>query len=138
MEGASQRKCEARSAGAVIRKGNKILLIDRSFFPLGWACPAGHVKKGEKPADGMRREIKEETGLAVVAPRLLISRKHIKNKCVKGSAFHDWWVFECRARGKLKIAKREGKDIGWFSPEEIKTLELEPIWRLWFRRLKII
>lgn len=135
---AKVRHCEGKSAGAIIKRGGKILLIDRAFFPLGWACPAGHVKKDEKPIDGMRREIKEETGLATITPRLLLSRKHVKNKCVKGSAFHDWWVFECKSMGRVKMAKAEAKDIGWFPPEEIKKLKLEPIWRKWFRELKII
>ncbi len=132
------RRCDGRSAGAVLRKGSKVLLIDRSFFPLGWACPAGHVKFGEKPIDGMRREVKEEVGLVVVKPRLLFYKKRVPNKCIKGGKFHDWWVFECQVRGRVRRSKGETKASGWFLPEEIKKLKLEPIWRAWFKKLKII
>lgn len=133
-----KKKCEGKSAGAIIRRGEKILLIDRAFFPLGWACPAGHVKVGETPLEGIRRESKEETGLVIIKPRILLRRKHVKNKCVKGSAFHDWWVFGGYARGKLKRSKRETKAIGWFSQQEIKKMKLEPIWKRWLTVLGII
>lgn len=31
-----------------------------------WCCPAGHIHVGEDSYEGMRRELKEETGLDVV------------------------------------------------------------------------
>ncbi len=59
-----RKHCEAKSAGAIIRKGNKILLLNRAFFPLGWACPAGHIKKGEKPLSALAA-VTEELGKTV-------------------------------------------------------------------------
>lgn len=105
---------------------------------MGWACPAGHIKAEEKPLEGTRRETKEETNVTLVKPRLVFSQRHVRNRCVKGSLFHDWWVFEASARGKVRRNKGEAKSIGWFSPEEIKKLKLEPIWKLWFKKLKIL
>ncbi len=112
-------------------------MIDRFFFPLGWACPAGHIKNGEKPLDGMRRETKEEVGLTVIAPRLLLHFRHVPNKCVNGGNFHDWWVFEAKPKGSIK-ANKEAKSYKWVSVNEIKKLKLEPIWRVWFKKLEII
>ena len=31
-----------------------------------WCCPAGHIHEGEDPHEGMRRELKEETGLDAI------------------------------------------------------------------------
>lgn len=132
------KRCEGKSAGAIIRKGNKILLLNRAFFPLGWAGPAGHVKEGEKPLNGLKREIKEETGLTALKPKLLFKYPRVRNKCVKGNPFHDWWVFECFCRGRVRRDRGEAKGIGWFSVREIKKLKLEPIWQVWFEKLKII
>lgn len=131
-------RCSTKSAGVIVRRGNKILLLERAFFPFGWACPAGHLKSGEKPISGMRRETKEETGLAVTNPRLLLKKARVKNKCVKGSPYHDWYIFEGKARGRLKRSKTETKGISWFTPSEIKKLKLEPIWKQWLRELRVI
>ena len=131
------RKCEGKSAGAIIRRNGKILLMDRAFFPFGWACPAGHIKVNEKSAGGMKREVREETGLIALKPKIVLNRKHVPNKCVKGGKFHDWQVFECGYRGRVK-RNNEAKNMGWFSAPEIKKLKLEPIWRKWFKELKII
>ncbi len=131
-------RCSTKSVGIILQKNKKVLLLDRAFFPFGWACPAGHLRRGEKPVDGIRRELKEETNLQVIKPKLILFKKHVPNKCVKGSVYHDWYVFEGKARGKIIRNKSEAKDIGWFLPEEIKKMKLEPIWRLWLKTLKII
>lgn len=53
--------------GAVIVKGNKVLLIKRAGDPGRglWSIPGGLVELGEKIKDAVRREVKEETGLDV-------------------------------------------------------------------------
>lgn len=134
-----KKKCSARSAGAIIRQGKKILLLDRAFFPLGWAPPAGHINKNETPVRAIAREVKEETGLEVVKSRLILSKNNVSDKCVAGTEIHDWWIFECECRGKIKLSKKESKKFGWFTPEEIKNkVGLIYIWQRWFKKLKII
>lgn len=135
----SQRKyCSGKSVGAIIKKGKKILLLDRAFFPFGWAGPAGHIEKNETPTQALVREVKEETGLTISDFKLILQRKKVLNECKKGTKFHDWWIFECKCRGKIKRNKKESKDIDWFLPREIKKLKLEPLARRWFKELKII
>jgi len=53
--------------GAVIVKGNKVLLIKRAGDPGRglWSIPGGLVELGEKIKDAVHREVKEETGLDV-------------------------------------------------------------------------
>lgn len=135
----SQKKCcSGKSAGVIIIKNKKILLIDRANFPFGWACPAGHIDKNEVPEKAITREVKEETGLIVKKLKLLLQKNKAKNQCSYGTKFHDWWVFECQYEGELKIDKKEAKRFNWFEPKEIKKLQLEPIWKIWFKELKII
>mgnify|MGYP001565999771 CR=1 FL=1 len=59
-----------RSAGAVVfrgtPKGREYLLIKHSP-PYGhWDFPKGHIEKGEKTEDAVRREAKEETGISKI------------------------------------------------------------------------
>lgn len=43
----------------------RIVLVDRKFFPKGWALPGGFVDPGESLAHALRREAREETSLEV-------------------------------------------------------------------------
>jgi ADP-ribose pyrophosphatase YjhB (NUDIX family) len=52
--------------GVVVRRG-RVLLIRRGSEPLkgAWSIPGGMLELGEELAEGVRRELKEETGLDV-------------------------------------------------------------------------
>ena len=64
----------------VVNKDGKILAVRRSKTaptrPLHWDLPGGELDWGEDPTEGIKREIKEETGLKVaqVAPFDIIAR----------------------------------------------------------------
>ena len=49
----------------VERSDGHLLLVRRSYRPGGWAFPGGLLRRGEEPADGARRELKEELGIDV-------------------------------------------------------------------------
>ena len=126
------------SAGALIKKDNKYLLIDRAQIPYGLAGPAGHVDEEENEMDTVIREVFEETGLTVTKCTFLCEELHPNNICTKGVKQHFWYVFECEVSGELNRDKRETKSIGWYTIEEIKKGNLEPVWGHWFKKLKII
>ncbi|HCP08924.1 MAG TPA: hypothetical protein DIT25_03960 [Candidatus Moranbacteria bacterium] len=129
-----------RSAGAIIRnEEGKILMMDRKKFPFGWACPAGHVDEGESPDQAVVREIKEEMNLDVKDPKLLIHEFVGWNECSKGVKGHDWFLFEITEwTGEVEGSGAEAKSFAWKNIEEIKTLQLEPVWEYWFKKLRII
>ncbi len=53
--------------GALIFEGDQILLVERGGEPLKgyWSIPGGIVETGERLAEGVRREVREETGLEI-------------------------------------------------------------------------
>lgn len=53
--------------GAIILRRGRILLVQRGRAPLKgyWSLPGGALELGERLADGVRREVLEETGLTV-------------------------------------------------------------------------
>lgn len=58
-------------SGAVVSVKGKIVLVRHSYVA-GWKLPGGGVDRGEAPADGVLRELREEIGLtASAAPQLL-------------------------------------------------------------------
>ena len=126
------------SVGAIIKKGDKYLLIDRVKPPYGFAGLAGHVDEGENPVDALIREVNEEGNLKVVKHSLLFEEELDWNFCSKGINVHYWNLFECEVIGDVETNAAEAKSMGWYSREEIKKLKLEPVWEYWFEKLNII
>ena len=56
----------------LIQDGNKMLLQNRGKEDWkGYTFPGGHVEAGESFVDAVTREMKEETGLDIINPRLV-------------------------------------------------------------------
>lgn len=126
------------SVGAIIERSGKYLLIDRVKPPYGFAGPAGHIDEGENELEALTREVKEETNLDITNHKLLLEEEVDWNTCSKGITVHYWYLYKCEVSGEVKRSIKEAKSIGWFSVEELKELELEPVWRYWFEKLNII
>lgn len=62
MKEAHERPIAA--VGVVCLRGDDVLLIRRSASPLegAWSLPGGRIEWGERAADAVLRELKEETG----------------------------------------------------------------------------
>ena len=55
----------------LIQDGNRILLQNRIKKDWkGYTLPGGHVEPGESFVDAVKREMKEETGLEIINPKL--------------------------------------------------------------------
>ena len=57
----------------IVQYANRILIVQRAAADSGggtWECPGGKIDFGEQPEDSLKREIEEETGLAVTVDRI--------------------------------------------------------------------
>lgn len=107
------------AANGIIVKNKKILLIKRSakanYFPNYWLIPGGKIKSKEKIENGLKRELKEETGFSV----------KIKEMIKVSDVFHrnhrdiifDYLVTPIK--GKIKSEK-----VKWCGKNDIKKLKM--------------
>ncbi|MDQ1281613.1 MAG: 8-oxo-dGTP diphosphatase [Thermoproteota archaeon] len=65
--------CPLVGVGGLIKRGDEIVLVRRENDPGKglWSIPGGLLELGEMLSDGVKREVKEETGLDVEVDRLL-------------------------------------------------------------------
>lgn len=151
--------CDHKSVGMIVRKDEKILLLERMKFPFAWAPPAGHLDGNESFEEMAKIELLEETGLVTKSLKLLIEgRKENPCRRIDGS-WHYWQIFEVEGEGELNRSLSETKQLKWVSIDELKELAsrcdqylagkisdedwkanpgLEPVWREWLSELKII
>jgi len=85
-----------------------------------WEFPGGSVELGERLADALRREIREEYGVEIAVGELLDVVDHI----LPDEGQH--WVsptFICRLVSGEPVIREPGKcsDIGWFAPGQVPT-----------------
>jgi ADP-ribose pyrophosphatase YjhB (NUDIX family) len=126
------------SAGVVIECKGKYLLLDRINPPFGLACPAGHIDEGEDSKVACLRELKEETGIALSDIEFVYEEEIPWNYC-KSAEVHYWYLYKASVESESVTLEKEGaKSIGWYSTEEIKTLNLEKVWEYWLKKLNII
>lgn len=112
--------------GAIIKKNindeDFLLLFLRRKFPFLYTIPAGHLENEHDLIGEMKREITEETALTILkCTQLWQTPLRLFDPCRRGADFHDWYVFEAKCYGEPQLSN-EGKQIGWFSKDEVKKL----------------
>ncbi len=122
--------------GIIVEKNGKYLLLERINFPYGFACPTGHINKGETIEEARDRELNEETGLVITGSKKVYSGVISINACrYDGTYDHMTYIYKVKTKGKIKIDKDEFKSYGWYSKKEISNLNLEPMWSFVFNKI---
>ncbi|MDO8600330.1 MAG: NUDIX hydrolase [bacterium] len=131
------------SVGVIVRnQEGEYCLLDRRRGVRAWAAPAGHIDEGEDPRVSVARELEEETGIRIETSAFAeVLRCDAYSPCGRGAEFHGWFVYDggTVVKDRIELLEPEKhRGIGWFHPEEMRHLELEPVWRAFFKRLDII
>lgn len=128
------------NVGAVILNSqNQVLAFERSKIKGAWQLPQGGIKAGEEPAESVRREIEEETGLHIEElefiaefPEWLVYEvpKENRNKKVGRGQVQKWFFFRIINENETKIdlkktMEKEFCNWQWISMKNLADIAVE-------------
>ncbi|MGL4335833.1 MAG: NUDIX hydrolase [Turicibacter sp.] len=109
------------AAGAIIFNDNSEILMIKNPRK-GWEYPGGMIDCGETLIQGLKREVKEETGIEINIIKMIGMYSNIKTqpgyngvKEIPTTLIMD---FICQYDSGLLSTSEESLEIGWFSSEE--------------------
>ena len=114
---------------AVVRRGGKILLVQRSKPPgIGkWGFPGGHLELGETVSECAVRELREETGIAADASRVLTAFDFITRDDTRTPLRHYTLIAVlCEWRAGDGETLEDASALGWFTLAEAEKLDTFP------------
>jgi len=108
-----RQKFRVAVAAIILDEEGQLLLCEhsyRGYYP--WGIPGGDLKAGEKPEDGVQREVREETGfeVEVLRPLVLYSASEYP---------HISLVFHCRILSGEFRPNLEITSLHFFAPNEL-------------------
>lgn len=117
------------SVAAIIRNGEGEILFQRPSLSSDiWSLPAGAIELGETPADTVRREVYEETGLYVVPQKLLgvFGGENFRFVYPDGNqSEYLIFVFECLTQsGNLDAVDGESAELQYFPVSSVPKLAI--------------
>lgn len=113
--------------GALIFDGDRILLVERGKEPLKgwWSLPGGVLEVGEKLADGIRREVLEETGLDVEPLRMAEIFERIMPDSDGRTEYHYVLIdYICAVKGGEPKAASDVSAIEWAKEDQLENYTL--------------
>ena len=128
-------------AFAVVRRQERMLFVANERTIAGrpvrtWDLPGGRVEPGELLAEALRRELREETGLVVVAPpRFLFVQEG--ERCLGARRVHAWrsFFFAIDAEGEPHPG-HEVQAVRWLTSADVErecTAPYHDSFRTWMR-----
>lgn len=113
--------------GGLIFENGRILLVQRGKEPLKgwWSLPGGILETGERLADGVRREVLEETGLEVEVLNLFEVFERIMRDA-KGKAEYHYVLLDylCRPTGGELKAADDACSVAWIARPELGNYQI--------------
>lgn len=113
------------AVGGVVLDGEQVLLVKRALPPRQgeWSLPGGRLELGESLVDGVRREVKEETGLEVAVGAMVEAFDRVHRDEAGAIRYHFVIVdFLCRPLGGTLVAGDDASEVRWVAREAVAAL----------------
>ncbi|WP_374630597.1 NUDIX hydrolase [Ferrovibrio sp.] len=121
--------------GAVVWRQGKVLMVQRGRPPRAgiWSLPGGAQLLGETVEEGIRREIREETGIEIELLGLLEVINSVQRD-PEGRVLYHYTIIDYAARwiGGEVQAGDDAADAAWFAPDALHGMEL------WAETIRVI
>ena len=110
----------------IYNKNKEILVLQRcknnDTLPLYWDIPGGTLEDGEKPEIGAIREVKEETAIDIINPKLFFVYSNIDKS--KNKQFLTLIFYSEYKGGEIKLNNLEHAQYKWVKIDKIKNLKI--------------
>ena len=108
------------TAGALCADNGRLLLARRAHPPFEgfWDIPGGFLNEGEDPLDGLRRELKEETGLKIEPQRFFgLWMDRYGSDSTADATLNLYWT--ARVVGGQAAPADDVSELRWFGRDEL-------------------
>jgi len=113
--------------GALIFQRDRILMAQRGKEPLKgwWSLPGGALELGERLAEGVRREVREETGLEIRPLGVLEIFERIVRDASGAPEYHYVLIdYVCRIMGGELCAGDDVCAVEWVRRRDLSALQI--------------
>jgi 8-oxo-dGTP diphosphatase len=111
----------------VIERSDSSLLLVRNTYRKAWGFPGGFLKRGEAPADAVRRETREEIGVEVVVddnPKVVVEPRYRRVDVIFRARPVD---ADAASTTEPKPRSPEIVEARWFPATELPDLQPEAV-----------
>ncbi|MDR7194572.1 NUDIX hydrolase [Luteimonas terrae] len=115
-----------------------VLLVDHRNARL-WLPTGGHVEPGEHPRETVRRELREELGLAptrALAPPLMVTCTLTVGLAAGHTDVSLWYVVQADRTEPLRFDEQEFRDARWFRFDDVPFEKSDPHMRRFIAKLR--